>query len=108
MMKIYVIILIVLQVISIVMIGAHFIKCKCRSVPKQIGIECGRCHSLIKNAVKIKYQMRTNYPNNYDGRLVPGLHEFVDCPFCGRQNWIGIRIEENAESDDTGEAAESE
>ena len=94
MMKTLVIILIVLQAISIVMIGAHFIKCKCKSAPKQIGIECGRCHSLIKNAVKMKYQMRINRHNEYNGRIERGLHEFVDCPFCVKQNWIGKRIKE--------------
>lgn len=107
MLKVWFIVLIVMNITSCILWGINIFRKK----SNQVGIRCERCNSLIKNAAKNKYQMNIAYPDYITGRKIMGTHEFVDCPFCGRQTIIGRRIYEekkDAEDNDTGEAAGAE
>lgn len=87
MLKVWFIVLIVMNIASCILWGINIFRKK----SNQVGIQCERCNSLIKNAYKNKYQINIAYPDYMTGMTLKGVHDIVDCPFCGKQIVIGLR-----------------
>lgn len=96
MLKVWFIVLIVMNITSCILWGISIFRKK----TDQVGIRCERCNSLIKNAAKNKYQMIISCPDYMTGLLTKGIHDIVDCPFCGKQIVIGRR--RSKEDEDAG------